>query len=1008
MKNTRKVLGIIALVAVIGFSALSMTGCQEPDNGPIVSSIAIKTQPDKTEYTIGESLDTAGLVITVTFSNGTTEDITSDYTTIGFDSITAGDKNVIVTYKAKTTSFNVKVYPPVVSILVTTQPTKTSYAVGETLSLAGMVVTATLSDGTTREVTGYTNSGFDSDTKGSKTVTVTYQGKTTTFTVIVSDVTAIEVTTLPAKTVYILNETFDATGMVVTGTYVDGSQAPITAEYTTTGFNSTTKGQKTITVTFQGHTATFTVNVYDAAVATPAPSVTQGTYTAEQSVTLSSTTAGADFYYTLDGSTPTTSSTKYTAAISISATTTLKAIGVKAEYGNSNILTAVYTLQAVSPSSDLAAGNYITPQSVTLSTTTTGADIYYTLDGTTPTASSTKYTAAISFSATTTVKAIAIKTGWSNSSVMTVTYNFTYIPLTADTWADGTAASGSTNDKWFKFTATATIQYIQFLPGTSTSVSVQLYEADGTTAVGTSSTLSNTATSVYRGSAASPLTVGNEYYIKVSYSSSAGTYKIAFNETATQPAIDLPTTSATLLTADTWASVTAANTDDLWYKFNATAASHYIHFYTGTVTSVYVYLYDADGRGTGVRTSLSGTTLYYNQTSLTNGNDYYIRVTPTATGAFKIAVNTSTTPPAVTLPTSGVTALTGTWGSVTVNATNNNIGEQWFSFNASGTSSIIQFDPGTITSVYVQLYATTAGGTTGTATGNTSNLSGSTVSLTRTTTSGTSYYVRVTTSSSTTIGAYNLAVTATSAAPGVVIPASPTELNLASGYWANGNITAANGEQWFKFTTSTGETSKIIYFRTGSLTGVTVRLYTMVSGSGLLVGTGTTMSSLTASSNTASRMGLAASTDYYIRVMPSSSTASGTFKIGITLFPPDADVTVMTLAKWASGNIGTTTSGDQWFKFTTGSSAAVIHYIHFDLGPTTGGLRDVNVYLYKSDGNSVSLNTTNLYGSTLYTATSAALTGNTVYYVRVIPYFSTGNGTYNLGYNTSTTLPTAP
>ncbi|MDR0301084.1 MAG: bacterial Ig-like domain-containing protein [Treponema sp.] len=75
----------------------------------------------------------------------------------------------------------------VTSIAVTTQPTKTVYDIGEALDTTGMVVTATYSDKTTAVVTGWTTSGFSSSTEGTKTITVSYSGKTTTFTVTVSD-----------------------------------------------------------------------------------------------------------------------------------------------------------------------------------------------------------------------------------------------------------------------------------------------------------------------------------------------------------------------------------------------------------------------------------------------------------------------------------------------------------------------------------------------------------------------------------------------------------------------------------------------------------------------------------------------------------------------------------------------------------------------------------------------------------------------------------------------------
>ena len=60
-------------------------------------------------------------------------------------------------------------------------------------------------------------------------------------------------------------------------------------------------------------------------------------------VTLSVATAGADIYYTTDGSTPTTSSTKYTNKVTINATTTIKAIAVKEGYIDSEVSSKTFT-----------------------------------------------------------------------------------------------------------------------------------------------------------------------------------------------------------------------------------------------------------------------------------------------------------------------------------------------------------------------------------------------------------------------------------------------------------------------------------------------------------------------------------------------------------------------------------------------------------------------------------------------------------------------------------------
>jgi hypothetical protein len=74
-------------------------------------------------------------------------------------------------------------------IAVTTPPGKTVYTAGETLNLAGLVVTATYSDSSTQAITGYTSNpanGAALNTTGAVTVTVSYEGRTAAFTVTVN------------------------------------------------------------------------------------------------------------------------------------------------------------------------------------------------------------------------------------------------------------------------------------------------------------------------------------------------------------------------------------------------------------------------------------------------------------------------------------------------------------------------------------------------------------------------------------------------------------------------------------------------------------------------------------------------------------------------------------------------------------------------------------------------------------------------------------------------------
>jgi len=167
---------------------------------------------------------------------------------------------------------------------------------------------------------------------------------------------------------------------------------------------------------------------------TPTFSLAPGTYTTSQSVTISDATAGTTIYYTTNGSTPTTSSAVYSGPITVSATETLEAIAIETGYTNSAVASAAYTIAPVlpTPTFSLAPGTYTTSQSVTISDATAGTTIYYATNGSTPTTSSSVYSGAITVSATETLEAIAVETGYTSSPVATAAYTistpgFTYI-----------------------------------------------------------------------------------------------------------------------------------------------------------------------------------------------------------------------------------------------------------------------------------------------------------------------------------------------------------------------------------------------------------------------------------------------------------------------------------------------------------------------------------------------------------------------------------------------------
>ena len=212
----------------------------------------------------------------------------------------------------------------------------------------------------------------------------------------------------------------------------------------------------------EGNSSPVNITVNPVQCATPTFNPVAGTYASAQSVTISTTTNGATIRYTTDGSTPTeTAGTLYSSAVSISATSTLQAIAFATGYSDSTVASGVYTIsstQCATPTFNPVAGTYGAAQSVTISTTTGGATIRYTTNGTTPSSTAgTVYSSAVAISVNTTLQAIAYKSGYTNSTVASGVYTIqcaapTFNP-TAGTYSSAQSVTISTT------TSGATINY---------------------------------------------------------------------------------------------------------------------------------------------------------------------------------------------------------------------------------------------------------------------------------------------------------------------------------------------------------------------------------------------------------------------------------------------------------------------------------------------------------------------------------------------------------------------
>ena len=131
---------------------------------------------------------------------------------------------------------------------------------------AGVVVTATYSDASTADVTALAEfSEPDMTTTGEKTITVSYGGQSTTYTieVVPATLTGISLSgTYPTR--FSVGDAFSHAGMTVTAAYSDLSEVDVTDDATFTGYNMLAGGVQTVTVSYGGESATYSIIVVPA------------------------------------------------------------------------------------------------------------------------------------------------------------------------------------------------------------------------------------------------------------------------------------------------------------------------------------------------------------------------------------------------------------------------------------------------------------------------------------------------------------------------------------------------------------------------------------------------------------------------------------------------------------------------------------------------------------------------------------------------------------------------
>ena len=301
-------------------------------------------------------------------------------------------------------------------------------------------------------------------------------------------------------------DTFNNAGEGVnsTGFYTNGASPTLPAtDLTPSGVNLHSGDVMDAHLTYDGTTLTLTLT----------DTVTNAIFTASQAIDIPGTVGSGTAFIGFTGGTGGTVSTQnilswtYTPTFSASSTTS--------------------ATPAATPTFTLATGTYTGAQSVKIQDATSGATIYYTTDGTTPTSSSTAYTGAINVGASETLKAIAVAGGWKNSAVGSTTYTIQQVPTATPSFSPAAGTYTATQTVTISDTASgAKIYYTTngSPPTTSSAVytgpiSVSASETLEAIAVASGETASTAATASYTINAASGGSSGGTGTAAVSYSS---------------------------------------------------------------------------------------------------------------------------------------------------------------------------------------------------------------------------------------------------------------------------------------------------------------------------------------------------------------------------------------------------------------------------------------------------------------------------------------------------------
>lgn len=235
-------------------------------------SIAVHTMPRTVEYRMGQLIKVEGLTIEVRYANGRSDIVSDGFSVYPLSYDEAARVLMLnVEYNGRQCSFPVNVTnsEPIISgIGMVKLPDRQEFSEGERFDGTGLVFRVYYADGTySDENSGYTVEPAVVQGSGTQTMTLSYKNFSCTFPISVKakavTVSSLEVASTPAKLTYTLGDSIDTLGLVLRETE-NGVSTVVRSGFTVSPSVLNTAGVQTVTVTYNGKSTYFTVEVKEA------------------------------------------------------------------------------------------------------------------------------------------------------------------------------------------------------------------------------------------------------------------------------------------------------------------------------------------------------------------------------------------------------------------------------------------------------------------------------------------------------------------------------------------------------------------------------------------------------------------------------------------------------------------------------------------------------------------------------------------------------------------------